>query len=159
MLGKQLLGIGLGLSVLALAKINLSLRGAFSAHPHEISSALTRLGYSSPPSEAEILIFGYQYALLRKPFPELNGTAVQLRQSALSVWFVLTICRCAGNAGWVCDGGSRNTRRAHLVVPGRLNASNRPTADGDYRRQPFAFRPPAAFVSEHAIPRRPMLLD
>jgi len=88
MVGKQFLGVGLGISVVALARINLSLRGALSANPHEISSALTRLGYSSPPSEAEILKLGYQYALLRKPFPELNGTAVQLRQRALSVWFV-----------------------------------------------------------------------
>jgi len=91
MLGKQLIGVGLGISVLTLARINLSLRGAFSAHPNEVSSALARLGYSSPPSEAEILILGYQYALFRKPFPELNGTVVQLRQKALSVWFVFLL--------------------------------------------------------------------
>src|ERR1700722_11581182 len=88
MVGKQFLGVGLGISVVALARINLSLRGALSANPHEVSSALTRLGYSSPPSEAEILIVGYQYALLRKPFPELDGTTLQLRQRELSLWFV-----------------------------------------------------------------------
>jgi hypothetical protein len=111
-LGKTLLSVGLGISVVALARINLSLRRAFSANPHEVSSALTRLGYSSPPSEAEILIVGYQYALLRKPFPELDGTTVQLRQRALSLWFVFLFAGVLiGLAGLVIEAVEINAAR------------------------------------------------
>ena len=112
MLGKTLLSVGIGMSVVALAKINLSLRRAFSANPHEVSLVLTRFGYSSPPSEAEILIVGYQYALLRKPFPELDGTTVQLRQRALSLWFVFLFAGVLiGLAGLVIEAVEINAGR------------------------------------------------
>jgi hypothetical protein len=88
MLGKKFLGAGIGISVVAIARISFSLRSALSTNPREIASALKRLGYNSPPSEAELLILGYQYALLRKLFPELEGTAIQLRRRGLTLGFV-----------------------------------------------------------------------
>jgi hypothetical protein len=89
MLGKRIFAGGIFVSVVALARIRASVRGAFHANPLEVSLLLTRLGYSSPPSEAELMIVGYQYALLRRHFPELDGTAVHRGQNALLLWFVL----------------------------------------------------------------------
>jgi hypothetical protein len=92
MLGKRLFAGGMFVSVVALARFRASVRGAFHANPLEVSSLLTRLGYSSPPSEAELMIVGYQYAFLRRrPFPELDGTAVHRGRNALLLWFVLAL--------------------------------------------------------------------
>jgi hypothetical protein len=83
MLGRKIIAAGTFVGVVALARISVSLRQAFAANPQEVSSVLARFGYSSPPGEA------YKYALLRRPFPELDGTAAQRKRSSLGFWFVL----------------------------------------------------------------------
>jgi hypothetical protein len=89
MLGRKIIAAGTFVGVVALARISVSLRQAFAANPQEVSSVLARFGYSSPPGEAELMIVGYKYALLRRPFPELDGTAAQRKRSSLGFWFVL----------------------------------------------------------------------
>ena len=36
-----------------------------------------------------MLIVGYTYALLRRPFSELEGTAVERERNRLLIWFTL----------------------------------------------------------------------
>jgi len=112
MLGKKLLSVGAFFGLVALARIRVSFRRAFSAHPHEATSVLTRLGYSSPPSEAELLMVGYKYALLRRPFPELDGTAVQRGHNVLLLWFILLFAGVLiGLAGLVVEAAEINAAR------------------------------------------------
>jgi hypothetical protein len=112
MLGRKLISVGALVGVVAVVRISVSLRRAFSANPHELSSVLTRFGYSSPPSEAELFVIGYQYALLRRSFPELDGTSVQRGQNALLLWFILLFAGVLiGLAGLVVEASELNAAR------------------------------------------------
>jgi hypothetical protein len=50
---------------------------------------MARVGYSLDPNEGEIFVVGWQYAVLRRSFPELSGTAVEHERTAILLWFTL----------------------------------------------------------------------
>jgi hypothetical protein len=84
---RKLMAVGSLLGTVALVRIGVMLRGALSAHPDRTARLFLRLGYSPQPNEAEMLIVGYQYAFLRRSFPEFEGTAVEQERTALLLWF------------------------------------------------------------------------
>jgi hypothetical protein len=52
-------------------------------------SLLARRGYSEKPVEASLMIVGYQYSVLRRPFPEIHGTCLERERTALLLWFAI----------------------------------------------------------------------
>ena len=86
---RRLMSAGALLGTIALVRIGVTLRGALSAHPERVSQLFSRLGYSPHPSEAEVLIVGYQYAFLRRTFPEFEGTPVERERTAIFLWFAV----------------------------------------------------------------------
>jgi hypothetical protein len=77
------------LGTLALVRIGVTLHRALSEHPDQTSRLFSRLGYSPQPSEAEMLIVGCRYAVLRRSFPEFEGTAIEQLRTALFLWFAV----------------------------------------------------------------------
>jgi len=57
------------------------------------------VGFSPQPSEAERLIIGYQYALLRRTIPELSGTAVAGERTTLLLWLLFSLSEWL--SGWL----------------------------------------------------------
>jgi len=97
---RKVIAAGTVLSAVALVRLGVSLRRAFSAHPQETARLFSRLGYSAQPNESELLIVGYRYALLRRPFAELEGTAAERERNGLQIWFTLFLAGVAiGLAG------------------------------------------------------------
>ena len=86
---RKLSAAGTLLGAVALARLSVSLRGSFAEHPTETARLFGRLGYSAQPNDSEMLIVGYTYALLRRPFSELEGTAVERERNRLLIWFTL----------------------------------------------------------------------
>jgi len=80
------------------------------------------VGFSPQPSEAERLIIGYQYALLRRTIPELSGTAVAGERTTLLLWFaVLFVGVAVGLVGLVMATAGKWARhwgdpRIHIAV-------------------------------------------
>jgi hypothetical protein len=81
--------IGTLLSAIGLVRIRVLIGSAQSAHPQEMEDLLARRGYSEKPVEASLMIVGYQYAVLRHPIPEINGTLLERQRSALLLWFAV----------------------------------------------------------------------
>ena len=86
---RKLMVAGTLLGAIALVRIRGTLGRAFLAHPEQTSRLFSQLGYSAPPSESEVLIAGYQYAFLRRSFPEFKGTSVEQERTALLLWFAV----------------------------------------------------------------------
>ena len=86
---RKLTAAGTLLGAVALARLSVSLRSSFAEHPTETARLFGRLGYSAQPNDSEILIVGYRYALLRRPFAELEGTVVERKRNRLLIWFAL----------------------------------------------------------------------
>jgi hypothetical protein len=86
---RKLLAAGTVLGTVALVRIGVTLRGALSAHPDRTERLFLRLGYSPQPNEGEMLVVAYQYAFLRRSFPEFGGTAIEQKRTALLLWFAV----------------------------------------------------------------------
>jgi hypothetical protein len=86
---RKLIAVGTLFGAVALARLGASLRSSFAAHPTETEQLFRRFGYSAQPNDSEMLIVGYRYALLRRPFAELEGTAVERDRNRLLIWFAL----------------------------------------------------------------------
>jgi hypothetical protein len=74
---RKLIAAGLLLGTVALVRIGMTLRGALSAHPDRTAGLFLRL------------IVGYRYAVLRRSFPEFEGTAIEQQRTALFLWFAV----------------------------------------------------------------------
>jgi hypothetical protein len=88
-IGRKVMSVGVLLSVIGLARSRVVVRRAYIAHRRETEKLLSRLGYANKSVEASLLIVGYQYAVLRRPFQEMSGTSLERERSALLFWFAL----------------------------------------------------------------------
>jgi hypothetical protein len=88
-IGRKVMSVGILLGAIGLVRIRMLIGSAQSAHPQEMESLLARRGYSEKPVEASLMIVGYQYAVLRRPFPEIHGTCLERERSALLLWFAI----------------------------------------------------------------------
>jgi hypothetical protein len=86
---RKLIAAGTLLAAVSLARAGATLRSSFAAHPTETEQLFGRLGYSAQPNDSEMLIVGYRYAFLRRPFVKLEGTAVERDRNRLLIWFAL----------------------------------------------------------------------
>jgi hypothetical protein len=87
--GRQVMSTGILLGAIGLVRIQVLIRRANVAHPKEMTDLLARLGYSEKPLEGSLIVIGYQYAVLRRPFLEMNGTSLERERGALLLWFVV----------------------------------------------------------------------
>ena len=83
------MSVGTLLGAIGLVRIQVLIRRAHSAHPQEMEDLLARLGYSEKSVESSLMIVGYQYAVLRRPFLEMSGTSLERERSALLLWFAV----------------------------------------------------------------------
>ncbi|MDB6086223.1 MAG: hypothetical protein JWN43_4104 [Gammaproteobacteria bacterium] len=83
------MSVGTLLGAVGLVRIQVLIRRAHSAHPQEMEDLLARLGYSEKSVESSLMIVGYQYAVLRRPFLEMSGTSPEREKSALLLWFAV----------------------------------------------------------------------
>lgn len=83
------MSIGTLLGAIGLVRIRVLIGSAQSAHPREMEDLLARRGYSEKPVEASLMIVGYQYAVLRRSFPEISSTLLERQRSALLLWFAV----------------------------------------------------------------------
>jgi hypothetical protein len=98
------MSVGTLLGAIGLVRIQVLIRRAHSAHPREMEGLLARLGYSEKSAEASLMIIGYQYAVLRRPFLEMSGTSLERERSELLLWFaVMFIGVALGVAGIAMD--------------------------------------------------------
>jgi hypothetical protein len=81
------MSVGTLLGAIGLVRIQVLIRRARAAHPQEMEALLARLGYSEKSVESSLMIVGYQYAVLRRPFLEMSGTSLERERSALLLWF------------------------------------------------------------------------
>jgi len=99
-IGRKVMSVGTLLGAIGLVRIQVLIRRAHSAHPQELEGLLARLGYSEKSAEASLMIIGYQYAVLRRPFLEMSGTSLERERSELLLWFaVMFIGVALGIAG------------------------------------------------------------
>jgi hypothetical protein len=99
-IGTKLISVGVLLGAIGLARSQVLIRRAYLAHPEEARNLLSRLGYSDKSVEASLLIVGYQYAVLRRPFEEMSGTSLERERNALLLWFaVMFVGVAVGIAG------------------------------------------------------------
>jgi hypothetical protein len=99
-IGRKVISVGVLLGAIGLARSQTLVRRAYIAHPQEMRNLLSRLGYSGKSIEASLLIVSYQYAVLRRPFQELDGTSLERERRALLIWFaVMFIGIAVGIAG------------------------------------------------------------
>jgi hypothetical protein len=54
-----------------------------------MTNLLARLGYTHKPVEASLMIVGYQYTVLRRPFLEIGGTSLERARSEMLLWFAV----------------------------------------------------------------------
>jgi hypothetical protein len=88
------MSLGVLLGAIGLVRIRMLISRAQSAHPQEMESLLARHGYTEKPVEASLMIVGYQYAVLRRPFSEIHGTYLERERGALLIWFVMFFLGC-----------------------------------------------------------------
>src|SRR6202790_1822542 len=88
-IGRRVMSVGTLLGAIGLVRIQVLIRRAHSAHPQEMEDLLARLGYSEKSVESSLMIVGYQYAVLRRPFLEMSGTSLERERSALLLWFAV----------------------------------------------------------------------
>jgi hypothetical protein len=88
-IGRGLMSVGTLLGAIGLVRIQVLIRRAHSAHPRELEGLLARLGYSEKSAESSLIIIGYQYAVLRRPFVEMSGTSLERERSELLLWFAI----------------------------------------------------------------------
>jgi hypothetical protein len=88
-IGRKMTSLGVVISAISLVKIQMVIRAAQSENPEQMQNVLARLGFSGKSEEASLMIVGYQYAVLRRPFPEVSGTSMERKKRALLLWFVL----------------------------------------------------------------------
>lgn len=93
-IGREVMSVGTLLGAIGLVRIRILIGNAQSAHPHEMESLLVRCGYSEKPVEASLMIVGYQYAVLRRPFSEIHGTCLERERGALLIWFAIMFLGC-----------------------------------------------------------------
>jgi hypothetical protein len=109
-IGRKVMSIGILLGAVGLVRIRMLIGSAQSAHPQEMESLVAQRGLSEKPAEASLIIVGYQYAVLRRPFPEIHGTCLERERSALLLWFVImfigVVLVLAGFAIEVFEAGS-----------------------------------------------------
>jgi hypothetical protein len=99
-IGRRVMSVGTLLGAIGLVRIQVLIRRAHAAHPQEMESLLARLGYSEKSAEVSLMIIGYQYAVLRRPFLEMSGTSLEHERSELLLWFaVMFIGVALGIAG------------------------------------------------------------
>ncbi len=92
------------LGATGLVRIQVLLRRANVAHPKELADLVARLGYSNKLYEGSLMVIGYQYAVLRRPFSEMTGTSFERERNALLLWFVALLAGVAlGIAGFVME--------------------------------------------------------
>jgi hypothetical protein len=88
-IGRTVMSVGTLLGAIGLVRIQVLLRRAHSAHPQQIEGLLARVGYSDKFADASLMIIGYQYAVLRRPFLQMSGTSVERHRSELLLWFAV----------------------------------------------------------------------
>ena len=99
-IGRKVISVGVLLAAIGLARSQVLIRRAYVAHPRETRNLLSRIGYSDKSVQGSLLIVGYQYAVLRRPFQEMSGTSLERERIALLLWFaVMFIGVAVGIAG------------------------------------------------------------
>jgi hypothetical protein len=99
-IGRRMISVGTLLGAIGLVRIQVLIRRAHAAHPQEMGHLLARLGYSEKSVESSLMIVGYQYAVLRRPFLEMSGTSLERERTALLLWFAVMFAGVAlGVAG------------------------------------------------------------
>jgi hypothetical protein len=88
-IGRTVMSVGALLGAIGLVRIQVLIRRAHAAYPQEVEDLLAGLGYSEKSVESSLMIVGYQYAVLRRPFPEMSGTSLEHERSALLLWFAV----------------------------------------------------------------------
>jgi hypothetical protein len=100
--GRKVMSAGTFIGAIGVVRIRVLIRRANVAHPNEMADLLARLGYSEKSFEGSLMVIGYQYAVLRRPFFEMNGTS--LERNALLLWFAVLFTGVAlGIAGLVME--------------------------------------------------------
>jgi hypothetical protein len=100
--GRKVMSVGTLLSAIALVRIQILIRHASGAHPKEIADLIARLGFSEKSLDGSLMVVGYQYAVLRRPFLEMNGTYLERERNALLIWYLILFTGVAlGLAGLV----------------------------------------------------------
>jgi hypothetical protein len=99
-IGRRVISVGTLLGAIGLVRIQVLIRRAHAAHPQEMGDLLARHGYSEKSVESSLMIVGYQYAVLRRPFLEMSGTSLERERTALLLWFAVMFAGVAlGVAG------------------------------------------------------------
>ena len=88
-IGRKLMSVGTLLGAIGLVRIQVLIRRAHSAHPREMDGLIARRGYPEKAAKSSLMIIGYEYAVLRRPFLELSGTSLEHERSELLLWFVV----------------------------------------------------------------------
>jgi hypothetical protein len=100
--GRKVMSVGTLLSAIALVRIQVLIRHANGAHPKEMADLMTRLGFSEKSFDGSLMVVGYQYAVLRRSFLEMNGTYLERERNALLFWYIILFTGAAlGLAGLV----------------------------------------------------------
>jgi len=90
-MGRRLGAVGTLLGAIGLVRIQVIMQRGYAAHPQEVAGLLARLGFASKSVEGSLLVVAYQYAFLRRPFPEVSGTSLERERSALLLWIVVML--------------------------------------------------------------------
>jgi hypothetical protein len=102
--GRKVMSAGTFIGAIGLVRIQVLIRRANVAYPKEMADLLARLGYSEKSFEGSLMVIGYQYAVLRRPFFEMNGTSLERERNALLLWFAVLFTGVAlGIAGLVME--------------------------------------------------------
>lgn len=83
------MSVGTLLGALGLVRVQVLIRRAYAEHPQAMANLLARLGYTEKPVEVSLMIVGYQYAVLRRPFLEIGGTSLERERSEILTWFAV----------------------------------------------------------------------
>lgn len=81
--------VGTLLGAIGLVRIQVLMRRAYAEHPQAMAKLLARLGYTQKPVAASLMIVGFQYVVLRRPFPEIGGTSLERERSEMLIWFAV----------------------------------------------------------------------
>jgi hypothetical protein len=88
-IGRKVMSVGTILAATGLVRIQMLVRRANVAHPKEMANLLAHLGYAERSLEGSLMVVGYQYAVLRRPFLEMDGTSLERERNALLLWYVV----------------------------------------------------------------------
>ncbi len=83
------MSLGTLLGAIGVVRVQVLIRRACDAHPQAMTNLVARLGYTHKPVEASLMIVGYQYAVLRRPYPEIDGTSLERARSEMLLWFAV----------------------------------------------------------------------